>query len=188
MRCWFAKRSRTETDPVLRGSATASGVCSANHLSPACCSSTAFSKLTSPGGSSLLSWERRLYFLRIIGRTVRGQEFFRIRCFFVRHLHEDASGGQRVTIHAQSRKLVGDDRVKFCRFESRTHKVGVGGIESTEDSDELHRNFQAAKDCLKSANTMTPAPVWRRLCTCTSTWWPTTVWALLTTTIVPSGK
>src|SRR6185437_266240 len=58
MRCSFAKRSRAETDFVLRGKATASGTCAANHLSPACCLRTVSSKVNSAAGKTRLSLDK----------------------------------------------------------------------------------------------------------------------------------
>src|SRR5690348_14476752 len=116
----LAKRSRLETDLVVRGKTTASGLCAANHLSPAYFSRIASWKKTSPGGSRLFNCGRFLNFeafmkMRINRSVQAGTKLFRrisgseklpgfIR-LALRHLHANASGRAGVAFHAHGREF-----------------------------------------------------------------------------------
>ncbi len=107
MRCWCANFSSAETERVLQGKATASGKWLANHLSPACCSRSGWSKLTSPAGSRRLSLARALSFAGLIGSglrfrrigalrrvILRGQKFARRFRFVFGDLDQDSASGE----------------------------------------------------------------------------------------------
>src|SRR5258706_14031001 len=66
MRCWLANRNNAETELVLRGRTTTSGLWVANHLSPACFSRTEVSKLTSSLGRMRLRRGRWLILAAVL--------------------------------------------------------------------------------------------------------------------------
>src|SRR5664280_658190 len=128
------------------------------------------------------------------GRWRRIQKILRVSGFGFGHLDVDAAGGERVTVHAQGGQFARHEWMKARRFEPGADELRVGWTQGGEDGGEVHDGFLLARNGFQtvgtfiSAKTMTPAPVWSRVWTCTSTCWPMCDWPLLTTTMVPSGR
>ena len=70
--------------------------------------------------------------------AIRGQELFCIRCFVFGDLDQDATGGHGITIEAQGREFMRDNRMKLGRLEARPRKMRIGGVERCQDGDEFH--------------------------------------------------
>src|SRR6185437_4510638 len=197
-----------ETDSVERGSATASGLCDANHLSPEYFSGIESLNRTSPAGRTFLSWETFFEFEAFMKMAARRNCFALERKSFGRsgrrvvgiekrpcfssfafqNLHANAARGLGVALHAQRRQLAYHHGVKTVRLQARTRQLGLGHAECLENSHEGHTftcvispRGSVGAGC-KSAKTITPAPVWSVLCTCASTWCPIKSFALLMTT------
>ena len=69
--------------------------------------------------------------------------------------------------------FVGEKWMKTGGFEARTRQFRLGEIKAGANGDEVHLVMNVvsvleSETPFKSAKTMMPAPVWCRLCTCTS--------------------
>src|SRR6185437_13166421 len=135
MLCRLAKPSSLETDFVEPGITTTSGLCAANHLSPAYFSMMESLKKTSPAGRSDLSLARFFKleeFMRMNTKHVhpcvsgsfggsisRVEKFTGFGGFIVRHLHANASRGLGIPFHAHRREFTDHNRVKACGLQTR---------------------------------------------------------------------
>src|SRR5438093_4407678 len=132
--CPWANRRILATEPVLRGSATASGKPLANHLSPEWLWRVCLSKCNSPRGNKRCNLARVLFARGFIGGTVgrRDQRFGFLR-IVIGHLHQDASGGHGVAVHAQRGEFVHHFGRDVGRVEPRPDQLRFGRAETAED-------------------------------------------------------
>src|SRR5690349_19070045 len=124
----LAKRRRVETDFVVRGKTTASGLCAANHLSPAYFSRTESWKKTSPEVSNLFNCERFLNFEVFIklrlrctgptgtksfrGRISGGKKITSLDRLTLRYLHANASRRTGITFHTHCSEFTHHNSMK----------------------------------------------------------------------------
>src|SRR5436853_6101728 len=107
------------------------------------------------------------------GICVRSQQTAGIGFLIGWDLDFDAADGHGITLHAEGGELVGDRSLETGGVKLGADELGFGGIERSKNSDEIHDlegtggASRAGGAGFASANTMTPAPVCSRDCTCT---------------------
>lgn len=90
-------------------------------------------------GSLGQSWvSATLRRIGLILQRFRGQKFLGGHGLLCRHLDQDASRSHGVTVQAERRQFVHDDRMKLGRLEPRPDEVRIGGIEGARNGDECH--------------------------------------------------
>src|SRR5947207_1813616 len=116
--------------------------------------------------------------VKSFSRRASGEEFLHLSGFVFKHLHSNPARCGGVAFNTQRSQFTHDHGVKPSGFQTRPGQFCLCRAERFENCYKVHTFIwvisprgNVGEGC-RSANTITPAPVCRVLCTCASTWWP----------------